>query len=432
MTSKNKGCSLVLPAGAVMVAIAVLTFHPAQARADDLSWLPAQVQVEAAMKTQPVVNAAAARLDAAAATQSALEAGSHEFELSSGLQRRNVTNEAHRYNEWEIQLSRAVRLPNKARIDRDIGSRTRRVADMRLEDAELQMARRLLEVWAGWLRSFIVADEMQAQEKLLIREQEAMARRVALGDAAQRDSDVLQAERAMLAAQVSAARDAERAARQTMVIEFPGIEIPARPSTLPDPDPLPGGVQEWLARIVRQSVEIGIADGEAARLAKVAERGRANRTPDPTVGVRMMSERGGTERVIGVVLTVPFGTDYRSAMAATESANAAAAEAEALGVRRAVEQSAWVAAQAAESKRTQWQSFAQALAAQTTASNRTRRAWELGEAPLAEYLLTLRNLRQTRLGEAQARIDALQASALVRIDAHALWHSKEAHADAPQ
>lgn len=432
MTSKNKGCSLVLPAGAVMVAIAVLTFHPAQARADDLSWLPAQAQVEAAIKIQPVVNAAAARLDAAAATQSALEAGSHEFELSSGLQRRNVTNEARRYNEWEIQLSRAVRLPNKARIDRDIGSRTRRVADMRLEDAELQMARRLLEVWAGWLRSFIVADEMQAQEKLLIREQEAMARRVALGDAAQRDSDVLQAERAMLAAQVSAARDAERAARQTLVIEFPGIEIPARPSTLPDPDPLPGGVQEWLARIVRQSVEIGIADGEAARLAKVAERARANRTPDPIVGVRMMSERGGTERVIGVVLTVPFGTDYRSAMAATESANAAAAEAEALGVRRAVEQSAWVAAQAAESKRTQWQSFAQALAAQTTASNRTRRAWELGEAPLAEYLLTLRNLRQTRLGEAQARIDALQASALVRIDAHALWHSKEAHADAPQ
>lgn len=432
MTSKNKGCSLVLPTGAVMVAIAALTFHPAQARADDLSWLPPQVQVEAAMKTQPVVNAAAARLDAAAATQSALETGSHEFELSSGLQRRNVTNEARRYNEWEIQLSRAVRLPNKARLDREIGNLTRGVAGMRLEDAEHQMARRLLEVWAGWLRSFIVADEMQAQEKLLRREQEAMARRVALGDAAQRDSDVLQAERAMLAAQVSAARDAERAARQTMVIEFPGIEIPARPSTLPDPDPLPGGVQEWLARIVRQSVEIGIADGEAARLAKVAERGRANRTPDPTVGVRMMSERGGTERVIGVVLTVPFGTDYRSAMAATESANAAAAEAEALGVRRAVEQSAWVAAQAAESKRTQWQSFAQALAAQTTASNRTRRAWELGEAPLAEHLLTLRNLRQTRLGEAQARIDALQASALVRIDAHALWHSKEAHADAPQ
>src|SRR5260221_12829235 len=44
---------------------------------------------------------------------------------------------------------------------------------------------------------------------------------------------------------------------------------------------------------------------------------------------------------------------------------------------------------------------------------------------LAEYLLTLRNLRQTRLAEAQVRVDALQASALVRIDAHALWRSEE-------
>lgn len=144
----------------------------------------------------------------------------------------------------------------------------------------------------------------------------------------------------------------------------------------------------------------------------------------------MMSERGGSERVVGIVLTVPFGTDYRSAMATMESANAAAAEAEAFGVRRAVEQGAWAAVQAADSRRTQWQSFTQALAAQTTASNRTRRAWELGEAPLAEYLLTLRNLRQTKLAEAQARVDALEASALVLIDAHALWHSKESHTDA--
>jgi outer membrane protein TolC len=417
--------------GLALQVVAALTLYPgqAEAQADEQSWLPPNAQVEAAMKTQPVVNAAAARLDAAAATQRALEAGNHEYEFSTGLQSRNVTTETRRYNEWDVQVSRTIRLPNKARLDREIGSRTRGVADMRLEDAEHQMARRLLEVWAGWLRSSLVADEMQAQDQLLTREQEAMARRVALGDAARRDSDVLQAERAMLAAQVSAARDAARAARQTLVIEFPGIEVPARPPALPDPEPLPGGAQDWLARIVQQSVEIGVADGEAARLAKVAERARANRTPDPTVGVRMMSERGGSERVIGVVLTVPFGTDYRSAVAATENANAAAAEAEAFGVRRGVEQGAWDTVQAADSKRTQWQSFMQALAAQTTASNRTRRAWELGEAPLAEYLLMLRNLRQTKLAEAQARVDALEALAQVHIDAHVLWHFREAHAE---
>jgi outer membrane protein TolC len=425
MTIKNAWCYLALQ------ALAAWALHPGQAaaRPDERSWLPPAAQVEAAIKTQPEIHQAVARLDAAAATQSALQAGNHEFEWSTGLQRRDVTGEASPYNEWEIQVSRALRLPNKARLDRDIGSRTRGVAEMRLEDAEHQTARRLLMLWAEWLRSSIVADEMQGQDSLLRREQEATSRRVALGDAALRDSEVLQAESAMLAAQLGAARSAALAARQTLAIEFPGIEIPASPPALPDPDPLPGGAQHWQARIVQQSVEIGIAEGEAVRLARVAERARANRTPDPTFGVRMMSERGGAERVVGVVMTVPFGTDYRAAVAATDSANAAAAEAEAIGVRRTVEQGAWAAVQAADSKRTQWQAVTQALVILTTASHRTERAWELGEASLSEHLLTVRNLRQTRLAEAMARVDALEASALVRIDAHELWHSTEVRAD---
>ncbi len=146
----------------------------------------------------------------------------------------------------------------------------------------------------------------------------------------------------------------------------------------------------------------------------------------PTVEVDVVLEDGSLGRA-----SVPSGASTGAAEA-HELRDREPARYAGLGVRRAVEQSAWVAAQAVDSKRTQWQSFAQALAAQTTASNHTRRAWELGEAALAEYLLTLRNLRQTRLAEAQARVDALQASALVRIDAHALWHSKEAHVDAPQ
>jgi hypothetical protein len=48
---------------------------------------------------------------------------------------------------------------------------------------------------------------------------------------------------------------------------------------------------------------------------------------------------------------------------------------------------------------------------------------------LAEYLLMLRNLRQTKLAEAQARVDALEALAQVHIDAHVLWHFREAHAE---
>ena len=53
-------------------------------------------------------NRLAERLQAAAATQRALEVGSHEFQANSGLQRRNVTTEQRRYNEWELGISRAT------------------------------------------------------------------------------------------------------------------------------------------------------------------------------------------------------------------------------------------------------------------------------------------------------------------------------------
>lgn len=411
--------------------VAAWTLWPAHAVAQTSAsaWLPSQTQVESVMQAQPAVLAAAARVQAASATQQALVAGSHGYELSTGLQRRRVTDEMRRYHEWEVQVSRAIRLPGKAQLDQEIGDGTHRVAVLRLADAEHQTARRLLDAWMGWLRSTVVAEEMQAQDLLLAREQQALARRLAVGDVAQRDKDLLDAERALLAAQVIGARDAARSARHALVSEFPQIEVPAQLPSLPDPAPLPDGAQRWRERIVQESAEIGIAAGEASRLAKLAQRAHADRTPDPTLGVRFMSDRGGAERTAGVVLTVPFGTSYRNALARGESAHAVAAEAEAAGVRRAVEQGAWAAVQAAESKLAQWQSFTHALAAQQAASQRTRRAWELGEAPLSEHLLAQRNLRQTQLAEAQSRMDALQAGLLVRIDAHALWHSHSAPAD---
>ena len=118
-------------------------FALAQEPAPD--WLPSSAQVHAALRAQPAVRAAAKRVQAAAATQRALDVGSHEFQANSGLQRRHVTNEQRGYNEWELGISRTIRLPGKARLDREIGSSTRSVADLRLEDAEHQVARRLLD-----------------------------------------------------------------------------------------------------------------------------------------------------------------------------------------------------------------------------------------------------------------------------------------------
>jgi len=405
-------------------------FVPLLALAQE-NYLPPEEQVRAALQDAPGVRTAAAHVSGAAATRRALAAGSNEFELSVGAQRRNVSDEGRHYNEWDAQISRAIRLPGKARLDRDIGDSTRSVAELRLIDAEHQAARRLLDMWMQWLRSSVEAREAAAQEDLWKREKSALARRVARGDAAQRELDIMQAEYALLAAQTIATRDAEQMARQALAAEFPPVTVPQHAPALPSPQPLPDGDQAWRERIIHESAEIHIANGESRRQSLVAARTRADRTPDPSVGLRMMSERGGNERVVGVVLSIPFGTDYRSAKAEIETANASAAQMEAVGVRRTVERSAWATVQAASSKYAQWQSQRLALAAQESAGKKTRRAWELGEAPLAEYLLAQRNLRQSRLAESLARVDALQAGLLVRLDAHDFWLSIHgAHDDA--
>lgn len=385
-------------------------------------WLPAPAQVAAALQAQPVVRAAAERVQAASATQRALEVGSHELQANAGVQQRHVRDEQRRYHEWELGLSRTLRLPRKAALDRQIGDGTYHLARLRLEDAEHQVARRLLDAWMHWLRSSALAAETAAQSQLLERERDAVARRLALGDAAQRDVDALEAERATQAAQALMARDAQAAARQLLILGFAPIAVPEQLPPLPDPaDWLGAPPQDWRARIVAESAEVAMAQGNSQLQAHTAERAHAERTPDPTLGVRVLSDRGGRERTVGLVLSIPVGSAYRSAIASAESANAHAAQAQAADTLRTIEQEAWLAVQAAQSKHAQWQALQQALTAQTAASQRTHKAWELGEAPLSEYLLALRTLHQTRLAETQARVDALQAALRVRIDAHAMW-----------
>ena len=403
------------------LAAAMLALLPAAGFAQPASYLPPEELIAPALAAQPEVRAAAARVDAASAGARALAVGSYEFEASVIPQRRRTDAEGD-FSEWEAQIGRRIRLPGNARLDREIGGHATAAAGLRFDDAEHQAARRLLALWMDWLRTARADEETAAQQALFGRERDALARRVALGDAAQRELELIEAERAQLQAQAIAARAAAAAARQALAGEFPQIPLPERLPALPDPAPLPDGAAAWRQRIVERSHEIGAANEDAAHQQSVAERARAERRPDPSIGLRMMDERGGAERAVGLVLSVPIGTRHRSALAAGEAANATAAEADAAAVRRMIEQGAWVTTRAADSLLAQWQAQQQALAAQSAASRRIRRAWELGEAPLGEYLLAQRSQRQAQLAEASARIDALEAGLRVQVDSHELWH----------
>ncbi|MDE2407551.1 MAG: TolC family protein [Xanthomonadaceae bacterium] len=389
-------------------------------------WLPPHTVVHDAIDAQPDVIAARARVDAARAQAGALAAGPHEFVLGAVAQRR-TTDELggrQRFNESEFTLSRAIRLPGKAALDRRIGAVGIDAAELRLDDARHQGARRMLGDWMDWLRAAEHLRTAEAEFRLLDSERNGLAKRVALGDSARKDLDLLDVERAQARARLLAAQAALHSTREAMHSDFPGLPIPATAPAVDPPLDLPETPQVWIDRIIARSHEIGALAADAEQADVRAARARAERIADPTLGFRRLNERGGAESVNGLVFSLPLGGRARNATAQAESAKAAALHGDAAAMRRDITREAVVTVTAAGTLAEQWQAQRAALDASAAALKRVKRGWELGEVAVAEWLLVQRQHGQIAAAEADARASAEQARLRVLVDAHDIWHDE--------
>ncbi|MBV2233924.1 MAG: TolC family protein [Sterolibacterium sp.] len=393
------------------------------------TWLPPHEAVHAALDAQASVMAARARLEAAQANARALHIGPHEFQLDVVSQRRTSTEMggAERFSEAEITLSRAFRWPGKAKLDRDIGAAESAAAEQRLEDVRHQMARQLLDDWMMWLRAAEASQRTGMQALLMDAAQRTLARRVALGDAAQKDLDLLEVERAQAQAAQLAAQAALETARLTIKSDFPSLPIPESMLEVDVPQGLPGTAAAWVERILASSHELGALESDAHAADARADRLRADRMADPTLGLRRLKERGGSEQVTGIVLSIPLGGSQRSALATAEGSKAAALHGDVAVMRRTINTEAVRAVLRVTHLVAQWRARRAALDASAAASLRVKRGWELGETALSEWLLVQRQHSQIVGDEAAARLDAEEARLRVLVDAHALWHDDQAH-----
>ena len=389
-------------------------------------WLPPHDAVHLAIDAQPNVVAARARVDSAQAQARALRVGAHEFQVNAVSQRRSTDELGgrQRFTESEIGIIRALRLPGKARLDRDIGAAGIDSAELRLDDARHQAARLLLEDWMAWLRAAEAVQRTSVQLASFDQEQRVLVRRLALGDAAQKEVELLEVERAQARAAQLAAQAALDSARLAMQSDFPSLPIPTHAPDVAAPLVLQGTADAWIARIIARSHEIGALESDARGADARAARARADRIADPTLGLRRLRERGGAEQVNGVVLSFPLGGRYRSALAAAESANAAALHGDAAAMRRDIQHEAVLTVTSATRLSSQWQAQRDALTASEAALKRVKRGWELGEIALSEWLLVQRQHNQIVGLEATARADAEQARLRVLVDAHDIWHDE--------
>ncbi len=381
---------------------------------------PAELALPAIERT-PEVQAAAAVLERARADARLRNVGTHEATLTMIPQRRHIQG-GPTYDEWEADLSRPVRWPHKARLDREIGATGVEAAQLMFADAHHAGARRLLMLWSGWLRARVIAVQQHAQVATWERDRKAIGRRVELGDAARRD--LVAADAALAQARAAALQaDADaQVAELTLRSVFPDLPLPERIRLGDEPPTLGGSDAYWSGLIVQRSHEIGAADALARQRDTVARRVRADRLPDPTVGIRVMDDLGGRERAVGLIVSIPIGVRQRGAHAAAAGADALAAQAELSLVRRDVSSSAHESLARARAAHAIWSSRQLALNAARDSARKIERAYALGESGLAELLVGRRGELEAALAERSAAVDAIEAVARVRIDAHDLWH----------
>ncbi len=384
---------------------------------------PLEVAVEA-IAQQAEVLAADERSAAVDAEARALSRGSYELEATLIPQRRR-TDGGQSFDEFEAQVGRPFRLPGKAPLDREIGTRARAIATLERDEIAHEAAVRLLELWMQWLRATATDEEAREQLHSLQTEHASLMRRVQIGDAAELDLQLITAELAQARAAALTSATLLSAAKHALNTDFPQITLPTRAPTLPEPQPLPHTADQWQARIVNDSYELKAAEQEAARQEAAAKRAWADRIPDPTLGVRFFSERDGQERAVGLVFTMPLSSGYRREVASAEHARARARLRDVEVVRRVLLKDAHLKVAFAFDALNQWQAQRDAHNAMRAAANRIQRAWELGEIGLAERLLSARRARETAYQEVSARAAAHEAQLRVRIDGHDLWHRED-------
>ena len=170
--------------------------------------LPPEPQVREALDQHPTVLAAMARVAAARADGEALRAGPHEFQLTTSAIQRSVDRDG-RYAEFDASLSRPIRLPGKARLDRQAGASGVAAAENRMEDARHQAALLLADYWWDWLGA-AAEQQIDAQAvQNLERSLASIRRRAELRDAAPMEVD--QAEAALGSARLQVQQSAGRA-----------------------------------------------------------------------------------------------------------------------------------------------------------------------------------------------------------------------------
>ena len=366
--------------------------------------LPAE-QLDAAVDSAPETAIALSQLQEARA-QARIERSSAQGWLARGVsQSRNVTGERD-FREWEMSVEHSLRLPGKSRLDRSVGESEISRAEAALADARRTIALAVLNDWyqcvAASARHARAAEDLKSVAEL----EWSVARRQAIGEAAQVETTLAGAERAAVQAGLAAAAGELRSAQDRLMAR--GVDAGCGVDLPPD---IPSLAPAQADAIRDPAVRVAT---EAANLARLrASRARAERWADPSIGVRYAQERAGLERIVGVFVSVPLPSRRLAAEADRAAAMARRAEAELSQVERQAALRGEELRARQRTARARWKPLDESARMQSAVAQQMWRAYTLGETDLATALIAQRTARLARGLAQDGAVDVWHTDALV-------------------
>lgn len=390
------------------------------AEIDTAGLLPTQV-ARPLLDNDPAVSAARANVEIAQREAQIIARSPYEWTANGSKQRRSyVTAPAdERVREWHVGLEKTFRLPGKGYADRRLARATVEQAQGEFGDALHQAAKQLMNLWVDQLAAIefeqIAATNVAAAEELM----SIVEKRIKAGDASKIDLNLMRADLMEQRRAHSDAKTQTTVARTRLLTRFPDFRSSVK--TVPPPVPLDRPTEFYRDRAVSESDELRIARARLDVASAEADRARADRIPDPTLGVFKASEAGGRERITGISFSIPITGVVRSANSKKSVAARSMARYEFELAER--ELNADIAADVSIARGAYESSLmaADGAAAMQETARLTQRAHSLGEADLASLLMVRRQSSATSNAALQARVAAIKAYYSLLIDAHLVW-----------
>jgi cobalt-zinc-cadmium efflux system outer membrane protein len=386
--------------------------------------MPPRAQIQAALTSHPRVLAAQARERSLQAGGDSLRAGQHETVLRTTQARRRSDGPGGAQHEWLVGVERTLRSATKREADGRLADQDAVLGGQLVEDARHETARELLRAWFAWQRAAGEARLAEEQLALVTGLTRSVEQRVRAGDAAQIEAGRAGAELERARAVSLLARARESASGLTLRRRFPEIAVDSPDSSRLVPlevtEPLLADRERLRDLYLERSHEIALARGEARRAELAAERARAERRTDPSIGAFAAFDRGGSERVLGIAISLPLAGPAREAGLRGALAEHQAASARASDLERRVQADFEVSWSDATARASAAWALAHAAVAQVEIATRLGRAYTLGEAALSDWLLARRNASEAQQQALGARLEAIEAAARLRLDLHEL------------